>query len=118
MGAVEGRRAQSSGGARLEELPGDRNGLNTPTSTHMCPGEPHALGGWSTSEVLRRMFLKSVSGNSLGLGFSHVYMEAGVILCQPQGAEIKVTLELYKPSSRLLAASPDLAPFLTRLLLL
>ena len=94
MGEVEKKRAQSSGGGLLEALRGDGNGLNTPPCTHTRPGELHAWCGWSPSEVLMWMFLKSVSGNSLGLGFSHVYTEAGVILCQPQSTEIKVTLEL------------------------
>lgn len=52
-------------------------------------GYPHAqqsrpaLGVWSTPGVPHLVFLKPASGNSLGLGFSHVYLKADVILCQP-----------------------------------
>lgn len=80
---MERRGAGSSGGGRLEELRGDRKGLPR------AQGSPRALGGWITSGVLMLMFLKSVSGNSLGLGFSHVYLEAEVILCQPRGTREK-----------------------------
>lgn len=76
------RRARSRGGGLLEEQRGEGKGL--PPTPH-AQRSPPALGGWSTSGVLMLMFPKSVSGNSLELGFSHVYLQADVILCQPQG---------------------------------
>lgn len=50
---------------------------------------PPALGVWSTQRYLRLMILKPASGNSLGLGFSHVYLKTDVILCQPRGTREK-----------------------------
>ena len=56
-----------------------------------------ALPRWGSEALLGPlvlMFLKPASGNSLGLGFGHVYLKAAVILCQPEAPERKVTLEL------------------------
>lgn len=68
---MEGK-ARSSGGVGWPDRVGTRRGHPMP---HVAP----------LLRVLVLTFLKSVSGNSLELGFSHVYLEADVILCQPQG---------------------------------
>lgn len=75
------RRALSPGGSRLEEVRERREGA-APHPAHrvLLPWVSGASLGY-----LVLMFLKSVSGNSLGLGFSHVYLEADVILCQSRG---------------------------------
>lgn len=77
---------------RLEEQRGE--GKELPPSHAQLSLPALGGGGWSTSGVLMLMFPKSVSGNSLELGFSHVYLEADVIVCQPRIQERKVTRKL------------------------
>lgn len=69
---------------RLEKLRGSREG-----TTPVAQRSPPALGAWSPSGAPYAAVQKSVGGNSLGLGFSRVYLEADVIFCQPQGTRQK-----------------------------
>lgn len=67
-----GGKARSSGGVGRTGRVGTRRGHRVPRGAPLL-------------RVLVLTFLKSVSGNSLELGFSRVYLEADVILCQAQG---------------------------------
>lgn len=64
---------------------GEGKGLLPSPACPSCPGWLEHLRDF----LSRSMFLKSVRGISLGLGFSHVYLEADVTLCQPQSTTEK-----------------------------
>lgn len=66
-----------------EVVVGEGKGLPRSPASLACPGWLEHLQGF----LSRSMLFKSIRGVSLGLGFSHVYLEADVTLCQPRAPQ-------------------------------